>query len=588
MLHKKDYIRKTKIICTLGPATDDEQVVHDLIKNGMDVARINMSHGTHADQKVRADAIKALRQELGKPVALLLDTKGPEIRTKKFKDGSVILTKDQTFTLYTDDRLGDENGCAITFAGLVQDVEVGSPILIDDGLIAMTVKEIGEGEIVCRVLNGGKVSNHKGINVPGCELSLPYISSADMADIKFAIQEDFDFIAASFVRSKDDVAQIRQVLTDNDCENIKIVSKIENAQGVANIDEIIRVSDAIMIARGDMGVEISLEQIPKIQKELIKKSYSAGRQVITATQMLESMVKNPRPTRAETTDVANAIYDGTSAIMLSGETAAGAYPVEALKTMNTIACCTERDINYVSKFEKMAFVANNDVTSAISHATCTTAHDLGAVAILTASKTGSTAKLISKFRPACPIICGCMDEKTMRQLNMSWGVTPLIMQEMKSTDKLFSTVVEIAEKNGYVETGDLAVITAGIPLGVSGTTNMLKVHLVGNILAEGIAVNKGSITGRLCVCKTEDEAKLNFIDGDILVIPSTSNAIMPILRKASGIVTEVDGVTSHAAVAGLALDIPVLIGARNATDILTGGTMVKMDADSGVVLSLSK
>ncbi len=585
---KKPKLRKTKIICTLGPSTDDESIVRELIINGMDVARINMSHGAHEDQKMRADMVKKARKELGKPVALLMDTKGPEIRTKKFKNGSVILEKGQTFTLYTDDREGDENGCAITFAALPKDIKKDGMILIDDGLIALCVDKIFEDKIECEVLNGGKVSNNKGINVPGCELSMPYVSEMDIEDIKFAIREDFDFIAASFVRTKDDVAQIRQALEDNGSFDMKLVSKIENAQGVENIDEIIRVSDAIMIARGDMGVEINLEEIPRIQKELIKKAYTAGKQVVTATQMLESMVKNPRPTRAETTDVANAIYDGTSAIMLSGETAAGDYPVETLKTMNTIARYTEKNINYITRFQARNYATNSDVTSAISHATCTTAHDLGAVAILTATKTGQTAKLISKYRPSCPIICGCMDEKIMRQMNMSWGVAPLLMSEMKSTDELFESVISIAEKAGYVECGDIAVITAGIPLGVSGTTNMLKVHVVGNILVEGITINKGSVSGRLCVCKTDDEAKRNFIDGDILVIPSTSNAIMPLLRKASGIVTEADGMTSHAAIAGLALDIPVLIGATNATEILTSGTFVRIEGDKGVVLSLSK
>ncbi len=588
-MEKREYMRKTKIVCTLGPSTDDENIVRELIKSGMNVARINMSHGTHDDHRVRINVVKKLREELKKPVALLLDTKGPEIRTKKFKNGFVILETGQTFTLYTDDREGDESGCAITFPALPQDVTKGTNILIDDGLIAMVVENVIDNkDIVCHVLNGGKVSNNKGINVPGCELSMPYVSSTDRKDIKFAVEEDFDFIAASFVRTKDDVAQIRQVLEENNGEDIKLVSKIENAQGVENIDEIIKVSDAIMIARGDMGVEIPLEEIPKIQKELIKKAYTAGKHVVTATQMLESMVKNPRPTRAEITDVANAIYDGTSAIMLSGETAAGDYPVEAVHTMNTIACYTEQNINYVSRHQDRAFVDSKDVTSAISHATCTTAHDLGAVAILTASKTGKTAKLISKFRPACPIICGCIDEKVMRQMNMSWGVAPIMMPEMKNTDELFEGVVKVSEKAGYVKSGDLAVITAGIPLGISGTTNMLKVHLVGNILVEGTTINKGSVSGRLCVCKSEEDAKQNFIDGDILVIPKTSNAIMPILRKASAIVTEEESISSHAAIAGLALDIPVLIDAQNATEILTSGTTVRIEGDKGVVLSLSK
>ncbi len=587
-MQKKPYIRKTKIICTLGPSTDDEKVLAKLVESGMDIARINMSHGMHDDQRIRCDKLKKIREEKGKPVALLMDTKGPEVRLRKFKDGFVMLKEGELFTLRTYYSEGDETGCTVSYKNLPSDVTRGCMILIDDGLIAMKVEEIRETEIDCRIENGGRVSNNKGINLPGCPLSLPYVSDADIEDIKFAIAEDFDFIAASFVRTADDVLKIREVLEDNGCENMKIVAKIENAQGVENADEILRVSDAIMVARGDMGVEISFEEIPRIQKELIKKAYSAGKHVVTATQMLESMIKNPRPTRAETTDVANAIYDGTSAIMLSGETAAGEYPVLAVKTMNKIACTTEQNIDYAELFRTFKFETERDVTGAISHATCTTAHDLGAVAILTASKTGLTAKLISKYRPACPIICGCMDDKTLRHMMMSWGVTPILMKEMESTDDLIMGVVDIAQQYGYVERGDIAVITGGIPVGASGTTNMLKVHLVGNILVEGTPVSRGSITARLCVCNSEEEAINSFSDGDILVIKSTSNNIMHILKRASGVVTETDGLTSHAAIVGLALGIPVIIGATNATEILTSGTTVRIEGDKGIVLSLSE
>ncbi len=588
MQQNKPYRRKTKIICTLGPSTDDEKVLLQLIENGMDIARINMSHGTHDDQRIRIDKLKKARKDTGKPVALLMDTKGPEVRLRTFKDGFVILREGELFTLRTYYSEGDEKGCTISYKDLPADVTRGCMILLDDGLIAMKVEEIREDEIDCRILNGGRVSNNKGINLPGCNLSLPFVSEADIEDIKFAVAEDFDFIAASFVRTADDVLKIREVLEDNGCENMKIVSKIENAQGVENADEILRVSDAIMVARGDMGVEISFEEIPRIQKELIKKAYSAGKHVVTATQMLESMIKNPRPTRAETTDVANAVYDGTSALMLSGETAAGEYPVMAVKTMNKIACTTEQNIDYADIFRSVKFETERDVTGAISHATCTTAHDLGAVAILTASKTGLTAKLISKYRPACPIICGCMDDKTLRQMMMSWGVTPLLMEEMESTDDLIMGVIDVASKHGYVERGDIAVITGGIPVGASGTTNMLKVHLVGNILVEGTPISRGAVTARLCVCQSEEEAFDSFSDGDILVIKSTSNNIMSILKRASGLITETDGLTSHAAIAGLALDIPVIIGAANATEILTSGTTVRIEADKGIVLSLSE
>ena len=578
-------MRKTKIICTLGPATDDEEVLRQLMLNGMAVARMNMSHGQHSDHKRRADMIKKLRAELNIPVALLLDTKGPEIRTGRFKNSKVNLETGQTFTLTTEDIEGDETRCSITFKDLPKDVQRGSRILIDDGLIEMKVTDVTKTDIVCHVINGGTVATHKGINVPGVALSLPFISEQDKADIAFGVAQDFDFVAASFTRSAEDIIQLRGELEKNNCNNIRIVAKIENSEGVENIDEIIRVSDGIMIARGDLGVEIPMEEIPIIQKKLIAKAYSAGKQVITATQMLDSMMKNPRPTRAEATDVANAIYDGTSAIMLSGETAAGLFPVEAVKTMAIIAERTERDIDYIEKFRKRDIPERPDVTSAISHATCTTAHDLGAVAILTVSKTGQTARMISKFRPACPIISGTTEQKVLRQMNLSWGVIPILVDEKDNTDELFEHVVSVAQKEGYVQNGDLAVITAGIPLGVSGTTNMLKVHLVGDVLVSGMAVNHNSVYGRLCVCRCEEEAWENFKDGDILVIPKTTNEILPLMRKASGIITETGGINSHAAVVCLALDKPVIVGAKNATKLLKSGTTVKLDGNRGIVFS---
>ena len=576
-------MRKTKIICTLGPATDDEEVLRQLMLNGMAVARMNMSHGEHSDHKRRADMIKKLRAELNIPVALLLDTKGPEIRTGRFKNNKVNLETGQTFTLTTEDVEGDETRCSITFKDLPKDVQRGSRILIDDGLIEMKVTDVTKTDIVCHVVNGGTVATHKGINVPGVALSLPFISEQDKADIAFGVAQDFDFVAASFTRSAEDIIQLRGELEKNNCNNIRIVAKIENSEGVENIDEIIRVSDGIMIARGDLGVEIPMEEIPIIQKKLIAKAYSAGKQVITATQMLDSMMKNPRPTRAEATDVANAIYDGTSAIMLSGETAAGLFPVEAVKTMAIIAERTERDIDYIEKFRKRDIPERPDVTSAISHATCTTAHDLGAVAILTVSKTGQTARMISKFRPACPIISGTTEPKVLRQMNLSWGVIPILVDEKDNTDELFEHVVSVAQKEGYVHNGDLAVITAGIPLGVSGTTNMLKVHLVRDVLVSGMAVNHNSVYGRLCVCRSEEDAWENFKDGDILVIPKTTNEILPLMRKASGIITETGGINSHAAVVCLALDKPVIVGAKNATKLLKSGTTVKLDGNPGIV-----
>lgn len=472
-------MRKTKIVCTLGPATDNDKVLVELMKNGMDVARFNFSHGTHEDHKGRLDKIKKYREELGLPIAAMLDTKGPEVRVKDFVGGRVTLENGSTFTLTTREVEGTSNIASVTYANLPKDVKVGTKILIDDGLIELSVNEINDTDIVCDVICGGVVSNHKGVNIPEVDLSMPYLNEVDKSDILFGIKEGFDFIAASFVRNAGDVLQIRRFLEENNCFSINIISKIENMQGVSNIDEIIQVSDGIMVARGDMGVEIPNEDVPVMQKMIIKKVYNAGKQVITATQMLESMMKNPRPTRAETADVANAIYDGTSAIMLSGETAAGMYPVEALKTMARIAIRTEDDIDYKKRFFSLTRRSNPDVTDAISHATCTTSYDLNAKAIITVTKSGKTARMVSKYRPDCPIM-GCSTyENVCRQLNMSWGVTPILIKEEQDTFDLFENAVSVIVKKGYVKADDLTVITAGVPLGISGTTNILKVHVVG-------------------------------------------------------------------------------------------------------------
>ena len=577
-------MRKTKIVCTLGPATDNEEVLRQLIINGMNVARLNMSHGTHEEHRRRVNTVKRLREEMDVPIAILMDTKGPEIRTGQFKE-KVLLENGQKFVFSTQPRPGDSTGCSISFADLPKDVQIGTHILVDDGLIDTVVENVTDTDIECRVLNGGPISSYKGINVPGITLSMPYISEKDREDLAFCVEEDLDFIAASFVRSADDIVMIRNELESHNCRNIRIISKIENTDGVENIDDIIRVSDGIMVARGDLGVEIPMEDIPVLQKQLIHKAYAAGKQVITATQMLDSMMKNPRPTRAEATDVANAIYDGTSAIMLSGETAAGAYPIEAVKTMVRIAERAESEIDYVRQLEHWEGETSKDVTSAISHATCTTAHDLGAVAIMTVSKTGLTARSISKFRPACPIISGTTDPKVLNQMSLSWGVVPIMLEEKTSTDDLFEHVVATAESRGLVSAGDIAVITAGIPLGISGTTNMLKVHLVGDVLCSGTVVTEQSTCGRLCVCKTEEEALNEFKRGDILVIPKTSNALMPIIRQASGLVTEVDGENSHAAIAAMALGIPAIVGAKNATDLLKSGITVRLDGVRGTSFS---
>lgn len=469
-------MRKTKIICTVGPATDRPEILEKMMRAGMNVARFNFSHGDYETHEQRFREVVSVRENLRLPVATMLDTKGPEIRLGLFRDHKPVeIATGSEYTLTTREVECDETTASISFKGLPGDVTVGTRILINDGLVAMTVKQVGETDIVCTVTDGGVLSDRKGVNVPGVELSMPYLSERDMSDLEFGAKLGFDFIAASFVRSAADIAYLRKFTNALGWRNVRIIAKIENMDGVQNIDEIIAEADGVMVARGDMGVEIPFEMIPSIQKRIIKKAYSAGKQVITATQMLESMITNPRPTRAEITDVANAIYDGTSAIMLSGETAAGAHPVESVETMALIAESTEGQIDYVTDF-KAESEANKSITNAISHATVTTAHDLGAKAIITVTKSGSTARMISKHRPQSMIIGCTTNEVICRQMSMSWGIVPLMCEEKKSTDELFSHAVEVAVKNGLVSRGDLVVITAGIPLGVSGTTNMLKVE----------------------------------------------------------------------------------------------------------------
>ena len=471
-------MKKTKIVCTMGPNSNDENIMRQLVKEGMDIARFNFSHGSHEEQKGRMDMLKKIREEEKKPVAILLDTKGPEIRTGVLKDGKKVLLKEgETITL-TNEVEGDETKVSLTYKGLVDDVQIGNMILIDDGLIGLKVKEKTETDIICTIVNGGELGERKGVNVPNVPVRLPAITEKDKEDLKFGVEQKIDFIAASFVRCAEDVEQIRAILKENGGENINIIAKIENSEGILNIDSIIEAADGIMVARGDMGVELPEEEVPIIQKMIIKKVYQAGKKVITATQMLDSMMNNPRPTRAETTDVANAIYDGTSAIMLSGETAAGKYPIDALQTMVRIAERTEMDINYKQRFFNQNIHTERNITQAVCHATCTTAYDLEAKAILTVTKSGRSARMISSCRPDCMVIAGTTDEKTCRQLSLSWGVTPVLLKEKEDVLELFDYAVEVAKENKLVNQGDIVVITSGVPLGTSGTTNMMKVQTV--------------------------------------------------------------------------------------------------------------
>ena len=575
--------RKTKIICTLGPASESEQMIRELMLAGMNVARLNFSHGTHEEQKGKIELVKKVREELKLPVAMLLDTKGPEIRTRDVESGKIELKKGQSFVLTTEEVLGNEGIVSITYRDLVKDVEVGDAILIDDGLIELRVNQVTEKDIYCTVKNGGFISNKKGINVPGVNLNMPFISEKDYDDIIFGIEEGFDFIAASFTRSAEDILEIRKILDERNCDHIKIIAKIENLQGVENIDEILRVSDGIMIARGDMGVEIPLEEVPVIQKKLILKSLEIGKPVITATQMLDSMMKNPRPTRAETSDVSNAIYQGTGAIMLSGETASGQYPVEALKTMDRIAIRTEEDIDYDYRFKRRSIMDKPDITNAVSHATCTTAADLKAAAIITVSKSGRTVGMISRYRPSCTIIGCCMDDYVCRQLNLYWGVEPLLLEREDNAETLFNRAVEAAEQAKLVMRGDLTVLTAGVPLGITGTTNLIKVQVAGQILVTGQGITRKKVCGPLCVARDAKELKKLYHAGDIIVVPETANEMLPELKTASALVTEREGSNSHGAIVGLTLDIPVIVGAEHAVDILKNGAVVTVDAETGAV-----
>ena len=577
-------MRKTKIVCTLGPATDREGVLREMMRAGMNVARFNFSHGTHPEHQARLEVLKALREELNLPVAAMLDTKGPEIRLKSFANGSVALSTGQEFTLTTEDIVGDETRCAITYAELPSDVKEGDTILLDDGLVRLTVLETDSSNIRCRVENDGTMKNNKGVNVPNVRLSMPYMSQRDRDDILFGVEQGFDYIAASFVRTAADVREIRQLL-DKHHSNIRIIAKIENQEGVSNLADILAVADGIMVARGDMGVEIDFTEIPIIQKDMIAKCVACGKPVITATQMLDSMIENPRPTRAEITDVANAIYDGTSAIMLSGETAAGKYPVEAVRTMDAIALRTEANIECDMPVRK-AKQTKLSITAATAHAACTTAMDIGADAILSVSQRGVTAQMVSRFRPSTTVVALLLDPQVQRQMALYWGVEPITMPFASSTDELVDFAVQAAEKAGIVKQGDLVVVTAGVPVGVSGTTNMIRVCQVGGALLNGIGVGNQKASGPLCVCRTLDDVAEKFHAGDVLVVPYTNNDLLPYIRQAAAVISEEASTDSHTATVGLTLDKPVIVGAANATRRLQDGTLVSVDCVRGVVQTL--
>jgi pyruvate kinase len=578
-------MRKTKIVCTIGPSSESLPMIHQLIKAGMNVARLNFSHGDFEEHGNRIKIIKQARTELNCHVAILLDTKGPEIRTGKLAAESAELVQDEHIVLTTDEIEGDAKRLSVTYKNLPNDVHIGSTILIDDGLIGLSVVDIQGTEIKCRIVNGGTIKSKKGVNVPGVKITLPGITEKDTNDILFGIEQGIDFIAASFVRKASDVLEIRALLERNNATHIQIISKIENQEGVDNLDEILEVSDGLMVARGDLGVEIPAEEVPLAQKEMILKANRAGKPVITATQMLDSMQRNPRPTRAEASDVANAIFDGTDAIMLSGETAAGKYPIESVETMARIALKAESALEHREIFVKQSLAQQTGITEAISQAVANAALDLNAKAILTSTESGYTARMVSKYRPKSPIIACTPHEQVLRRLCLTWGVIPIYGEKAQTTDALFDVVVDSAVNEGLVGLGDTVIITAGVPVGRSGATNLMKVHHVGEVIASGQGIGSQNATGKVVVASSAEDAIARTETGSILVATSTDKDYIPAFKKAAAVITENGGITSHAAVVGLSLGIPVIVGVDQATSQISDGAEVSVYAEIGIIYS---
>ena len=583
-------MRKTKIVCTLGPASDSVEMIGRLMDAGMNVCRLNMSHGSYEEQGERIERIKRLRREKNIPVGILLDTKGPEVRTKTVEGGKVTLEAGQEFTLTSREIEGSAEAVSITYPRMVELVSPGTRILIDDGLLDMSVVRVENGtDIVCRVTNGGALGSRKGISVPDVDLQMPSIGEKDRSDIIFGIEHGIDMIAASFVCRASDVLTIRQLCEENGGSHVKIYAKIENRMGVDNFDEILKVSDGIMVARGDLGVEVDMEEVPVLQKQFIRKCMAAAKPVITATQMLDSMIRNPRPTRAEASDVANAIIDGTDAIMLSGETAAGKYPLEAVKTMVRIATYIEgqknRDFKAVTQ-EAIRDATAHTVANAVSFACCQMAEQLGASAIITPSNSGSTARMVARFHPDCPIIAPTPSEHAYHQLGLSRGVIPAHMQMQENSDQMIEAAVEVAHSAGLVKTGDVVIVVAGVPAGVSGTTNLIKAHIVGNVLLRGIGVGEGKVSGHVCNVTTLADLESDFKEGDIIVTKMTAREMLPYMRKAAAVIVESTDENCHASVTCQALGIPLFMDRTGlSVHMLKSGMVITVDADAGFILN---
>lgn len=578
-------MRKTKIVCTIGPASESEEMLEKLILAGMNVARLNFSHGSHEEHGARIQRIREVSKRLNKIVGILLDTKGPEIRTHKMENDAIELATGQKIAISTTEVLGNNEVFSITYDKLIEDVTPGSIILLDDGLIELRVESIDmeAGKIHTTIINAGTLKNNKGVNVPGVSVQLPGITEKDAQDILFGVEQDVDFIAASFVRRDSDVLEIRELLEKNGGSHIQIVPKIENQEGVDNIDKILEVSDGLMVARGDLGVEIPAEEVPLVQKKLISKCNQLGKAVITATQMLDSMQRNPRPTRAEASDVANAIFDGTDAIMLSGETAAGMYPVESVETMHKIAVRTEKAVDYHSVVGKLSKKRDVNMTDAIGQAVAHTSLNLNVKAVLAPTESGHTAKMISKFRPGVPIIGVTSSPRPARQLTLVWGVYPIIGAKAHTTDEILETSIDESLEHGYVSHGDLVIITAGVPVGKAGTTNLMKVHVIGDMVAKGQGIGKTTAIGNAYVVKPGEIADPERAQGKILVTVGTDKEMVPAIENCAGLVAEEGGLTSHAAVVGLTLGKPVIVGVENATSLIEDEQEITIDAESGAI-----
>ncbi|MGW7798156.1 pyruvate kinase [Staphylococcus xylosus] len=578
-------MRKTKIVCTIGPASESEEMLEKLIKAGMNVARLNFSHGDHAEHKARIDTIREVSKRLGKTVGILLDTKGPEIRTHNMKNGVIELEKGNEVIVSMTEVEGTSDKFSVTYDNLINDVDEGSYILLDDGLIELQVKSIDKanGEVLCDILNTGELKNKKGVNLPGVKVSLPGITDKDAEDIEFGISEGVDFIAASFVRRPSDVLDIRKLLEAQKNTNISIIPKIENQEGIDNIKEILEVADGLMVARGDMGVEIPPESVPMVQKDLIRQCNKLGKPVITATQMLDSMQRNPRATRAEASDVANAIYDGTDAVMLSGETAAGQYPEEAVKTMRNIAVSAEAAQDYKKLLSDRTKLVETSLVNAIGVSVAHTALNLNVKAIVAATESGSTARTISKYRPQSDIIAVTPSAETARQCALVWGVHPVVKEGRKTTDALLNNAVATAVETERVQNGDLIIITAGVPTGEKGTTNMMKLHLVGDELAKGQGVGRNSVVGQTLVVNDASELEGKDLSESIIVTTSVDETLVPYIENAIGLITEENGITSPSAIIGLEKGIPTIVGVENATSNIQNDVLITVDANQGKI-----